>query len=451
MAKTKTDEKSYVFADVPLKDIFLWPENPRHKAIRDEDQIIAQLCETEDVYNLARDIVKVGLQPLERIGLIAITSKGRTAGTYKVVEGNRRVCALKLLVDPERAPAKYRNRFEKLSGQAPDLEVVNAAIFVSEAAARPWLERTHSGPQNGRGRKSWNAEQKQRFDGGSKNRLAQALLDHAQKQGSIDEGQRKRKLTTVQRFLDNREFRETLGVEIADDGSVRRTRPEADFNAMAIDFVKAAIEGKEVTSRMNAGDIRTFANKLEGRHPGLTTRVVPTDLGEPDAAPPPAKPAPKRPKPSPPPAQKNLPADDDLIKLLEQAGHQKLQSIYYSLTAIDVTKHAPLLCMGMWGFLEILTAWAGRNDGTSIDSFLAKDKIGRMIGKTGKHGGNAEYQALVRIREDGNTTKHDAQAALFDAQQLVNHMITLTPLIRALVADGVQGWPTMNGTATIPK
>jgi len=134
----------------------------------------------------------------------ALTPTGNVRGggtTYWVSEGNRRICALKLLLDPELAPPKFRGAFEKLAEKWIPIDSVSAAVFHNEEALRVWLDRVHNGAQNGIGRKNWDAEQKQRFSGSSKNMVAQAILDYAEIEGLITKTDRAGKLTTVQRFL----------------------------------------------------------------------------------------------------------------------------------------------------------------------------------------------------------------------------------------------------------
>ena len=49
---------------VPVSRIFLLLSNPRHEEVENEPQAIARLCAKENVYSLARDIAKLGLNPL---------------------------------------------------------------------------------------------------------------------------------------------------------------------------------------------------------------------------------------------------------------------------------------------------------------------------------------------------------------------------------------------------
>ena len=168
---------------ISVDRIFLDLENPRHEPYQNQAQVIEYLCRDEYVYQLAKDIAKHGLNPLELFALIPMDvkkGKGKTQ-SYVVAEGNRRMCAIMLLNDPELAPAKQRKDFQKLSEQAGKISEVFAVAFDDKKSVDMWLERIHGGIQGGVGRKQWNAEQKTRHLGDKKNILAQAVLDYAEK------------------------------------------------------------------------------------------------------------------------------------------------------------------------------------------------------------------------------------------------------------------------------
>lgn len=199
MNEPKRTEKS-----VPIERVFLNLENPRHEAFDSQSQVIQQLCRHEDVPQLARDIVRHGISPLELFALYRDENATRDAdAAYIVAEGNRRVCAIKLLCDPDLAPPDKRQVFERLASGWDAIHELPSVIFEDRDDLDLWLERTHHGPQGGIGRKSWNSEQKQRHSGGTKNRVALAVLDYAEARGMISNQDRKGKLTTMQRYLGN--------------------------------------------------------------------------------------------------------------------------------------------------------------------------------------------------------------------------------------------------------
>jgi hypothetical protein len=95
----------YQIRKIKVTDLSLDAQNPRFVSLTQKDQsaIISYLLKYEDVINLARSISSYGgLMPGE-FPIVYIEN-----GNNYIVEGNRRVCSCKILLDPSLAPAEYR-------------------------------------------------------------------------------------------------------------------------------------------------------------------------------------------------------------------------------------------------------------------------------------------------------------------------------------------------------
>lgn len=403
----------------PLGRIFLALDNPRHEPKASEAQAIAALCDKEDVLPLARDIAEIGLNPLERFGLFAFKSKkrGDAPPRYYAFEGNRRLCALKLLNDPELAPPNFRKKFAEIAEEAKfSISAVPVAILDDEATVRLWLERIHNGPQGGIGRLPWRPEQKQRHYGGAKNRTAQALLDYAHEHGILSADDREGKLTTVQRFVGNSVFREALGLEVAGTDAFSRTRPKHEFDKLVKVFIGDLLGKTKVNSRMNGEEIKRYARTLESKSGASNKRVEP----EPLAVPANGKKRKVKHKAVQHEKAVHIDLDDEIWAALQKLKNGKLLSLYWSICSVELDPHAPLVAVGIWSFTETLTACGGRNEGTNFASYLSKQKL-RDFGFTGDV--SALRGIMDRIREYGNTTKHHPVAATFNGDQMHNDMI----------------------------
>lgn len=416
--------------EVAIGRIFLALDNPRHEQVETEGEAIERLCNKEDVVPLARDIVKHGLSPLERF---ALTKLGRTkngAETFWVAEGNRRVCALKLLIDPELAPPKFRKTFTKLAENWVPIRSLPAVVFNDPETLQIWLDRVHSGAQGGIGRKNWDADQKQRFSGSSKNKLAQAILDYAENEGMITKEQRQGKLTTTQRYLNPESVQEMFGIERSNPEELSRTRPKAEFDTMLRRFMSDLVDGTEVTSRKNKADIVKYARGLTSL-PGVTTTRVES---EPLATTSDVVKSRKRRTPKKPERARHVQYDDEIMNALKGlTSSDKLQSLYYSISAIELERHAPLIAIGVWAFMETLTARAGRGEGTAFDAFLSKNRLAQY-GVTGEDQ-KAVRSALDRVRDYGNQTKHHKLSAAFNGDQINNDMATLKITVLKLIEE----------------
>ena len=410
------------YYEVEVDGLILDIENPRHEPYKDQREVIEYLCARESVLTLANDIVDYGLNPLEQFALL------EDGDMYRVAEGNRRVCALKLLHDPDLAPTrKLRTEFQKLSDEWEDpIDRVPGVLFEDPKDVTLWLDRIHAGYAGGRGRKQWNAEQKARNSGYTKNVRAQKVLDAGEARRIITAEQRQGRISTVERYVSNPVFRDMLGLDVNDPLNVTTTLPEVDFQKVFKKFL-VDVANKKVTTRDNAPTIQAYAHDLR-QAAGLSgDRVDPRPIAELESD----GGKKKKSKPKRPPAPKTLPHSEALEGALEATSNYKLQTIYYSLCRIKLADHTPLLTVGVWVMLETLTALTGRKSGNDFRSYLSPSKLSQL-GLGTRQETKSIFEAVGRISSLGNTTKHDQKAASFNGKTLANDFETMGPMLVAL-------------------
>ena len=422
---------------VPVERITLDIENPRfpENSADNETDAIDLLCKDEQVLGLAKDIVQQNsINSLQLIGVIHDhkPSKGVGDDTYIVVEGNRRLCALKLLIDPDRCPAKFKKNFEALSSGREAITEVPIVIFKNRDESRRWIKRTHAGLQGGIGRKDWDAEQNQRFSGSSKNKRALAILDYAQKSGMISEENRKGKITTVERYLSSELFRDVIGIDDANIDDICRNRPEADFDKRLNQFIQDLVKGEKVNSRVgNSKESRkNYARSLSSSVSVSDERIKPFSLSNSSQGKTPK--LPRNNKPRKMPKIRAIQHSAEIKDRITKIQNSKLESLYYSICKIDLDDaYVPLLTIGAWAFIESLSAAAGRDPNTSFQRFYNPQLSSLGLG-TNKRRHTPIKEALARLAENGNTTKHHFVSANFNGPQLANDMKCLEPLILAI-------------------
>ena len=258
--------------------IYLDNENARHDPIDNEPEIIAHLVSHEKVKPLAAHIAKIeATSPLDRVGVFPHPV---VKDSFVSAEGNRRLCALKLLSDPDKSPEGQRTYFRNLSkGMAAAPTHIEVVIFRDRADARPWLELRHEGPQGGIGTVNWNTRAKVRHNLGAEkpknpNLLAVALLQYAQKRGLITKEEHDGiNVTTVTRFLTNPIFRDALGIASIRDLSI--VVDQGEFDRATERFLRDSLKGDKtgVTSRTNAKQREQYAHKLRKEQIAPTTRL----------------------------------------------------------------------------------------------------------------------------------------------------------------------------------
>jgi hypothetical protein len=410
---------------IEVDRIFLYEENPRHEPIESEPEIIAHLCKDEQVYNLARSISEAGPNPLELLGVVQIPGSGAAATkkSYQSWEGNRRLCAVKLLNDPDLAPPHLRKDFARLAGESDHVPIkkITCVIFDDHDDLKFWMGVIHNGAQAGVGRLDWDSQQKARHFGSSRNRVALAVLDTAEQMGIITKEEREGKLTTAQRFLNRPVVREALGIDTSNPDDVTYNRPLEDFQKQLTNFINDLREGTRVTSRNNQAQIDAYGRRL-GRNSDITgERIEPLSLKTA------AKAKVRRSKARKTPRKlTHLEYDKSLQIALEAIRSNKLEALYYSICSVRI-EHAPLLTIGLWAFVESLSALAGKKDSVDFVSFCSNERVATHGFSKAK--GGPIRQALTRIQQNGNATKHHEVAASFDGQQLANDLATITPLL----------------------
>jgi hypothetical protein len=102
----------YQVKRIPIKELLLDAENPRFIGIIDkgQDSIMDYLLKNEEIIDLARSISSYnGLMPGE-FPIVCVENDHNI-----VVEGNRRVCSCKILLDPNLAPAEFRASIPRIT------------------------------------------------------------------------------------------------------------------------------------------------------------------------------------------------------------------------------------------------------------------------------------------------------------------------------------------------
>lgn len=420
------------FDEVEIGRIFLYEENPRHEPLETEDEVIEQLCKDEQVYNLARSIADAGTNPLEALGVVQIKAgKASAKHTYQVWEGNRRLCAIKLLNDPDRAPPHLRKDFARLAaGTYTPIRKMPVVVFGDHDDLRYWMAIIHGGVQEGVGRRGWDATQKQRHFGSSRNKVALAVLDAAESFGFISKEEREGKLTTAQRFLNSGIVQEAIGIDASNKDDIAYNRPLEDVKKQLERFITDLKRGTKVTSRHNRSQVDDYGRDL-ARNANLSgDRIQPLNLNTAAAAAASGVKKSKRTqKPKRPKKKEHIEYNRDLAQALTDSGNEKLQTLYYSLCSIRLEQHCPLLTIGMWAFVESLAAWAGKGSEVDFPSYYSNQRLtdfGLGHGKTL----SPVREALTRISKNGNATKHHQVSATFDGKQLANDVATITPVLR---------------------
>jgi FAD/FMN-containing dehydrogenase len=209
---------------VRVADLMLDASNPRLGDNQKESQpeVYAALARQQGkkLVALAADIVRQG--ELDPTSLPAVVAAG-AAGTYRVLEGNRRVLALKALETPSILDGALDDRDERalreLATEYRDspIEEVACVLFDSDEEAWHWIDLRHTGENDGAGLVEWNHDEKDRAGvrHGKPRSPGGQVVDFVDKIDGPSEG-KDRILTTVQRVISDATVRRALGIAVQD-------------------------------------------------------------------------------------------------------------------------------------------------------------------------------------------------------------------------------------------
>lgn len=152
------------FQKIKIDEIVNLFENPRHAIGNNEIDTLKKLFEavgTQFMLNLAKDIKEHGL--LENQQIVVVYSERYKK--YVVYEGNRRIAAIKLLMNPEKFNFLSKVTIDKVKRIAKNATLIDTVdCYVTDEDEAFWImERVHSGEDKGRGTKEWGAREKENF------------------------------------------------------------------------------------------------------------------------------------------------------------------------------------------------------------------------------------------------------------------------------------------------
>lgn len=283
---------------IKITTLELDPLNPRIPALVEapsQRDIVGNLVAHEDVYELAKSVVDFGgLYPSE--SLIAIEEDGKKI----VVEGNRRLAALKLLDSPDLAPDRLIGKFRSLSHNiAPQaIERVEVVLAPSRAAAARLIVARHTGDVV----KRWSRAQQAKYirtlvkedhtiedvaievqmtPGDIRNflrtdtmiQLAHVAPVTKEVREAIDD--KAFSVTTLERLIQSTTGQRFLGIKFDLDGNAVGEYDAEEFKKAYGRIVTDIAEGKINTRELNANaDIEKYLGKLGKDKPARAKKAT---------------------------------------------------------------------------------------------------------------------------------------------------------------------------------
>lgn len=212
---------------IEVSQLFLDPENPRLTSVQanSHDAIRAMTrVQGDKVLVLAEHLLENGANPASL--MMVIPSKD-DEDMFCVLDGNRRLTALKLLESPLLAEGilsrKSLQILKRLSDQFEKTPItrLSCVVFNSRSEADPWIQLTHRGLNRGAGMLAWDGQVGARYDERQKGHrdIGLQLLDFVKEQEVLSENSQKKieegkfPITTLNRLLSTPYVRKKLGID----------------------------------------------------------------------------------------------------------------------------------------------------------------------------------------------------------------------------------------------
>jgi hypothetical protein len=271
--------------DISLTNLIVNTENPRFDLVADQREAIRTMLsdQREKIVNLAKDIVQHGMNPSD---LTIVAPLANDEGLYNVLEGNRRVVALKLLIQPDLVTTEHKaiqKRFKELAKgyKQHSIRTITCVVYENPEDAYRWIKLKHTGQNDGVGTVGWDAQQVARFDERVEGKSAVALqaLDFLNKSNEVDESIRsniaKIPITNFDRLITDKSIQEVVGIRI-EDGRLRTDLTEREvvkgLSKIARDLILKKIKVRDIyTKKDRERYIESFGKK------DLPNKTVKTD------------------------------------------------------------------------------------------------------------------------------------------------------------------------------
>lgn len=241
-------------------------ENPRFDNPADNQrEAIKHMVDEQKgrIVKLANDIVEFGLNPLEQICVTPTDDDD----IYKVLEGNRRITALKLILNPDiLSSSEYptlNKQFKQLASKVDVavFDTLDCVVFENETEAEKWIELKHTGPNEGKGTVEWENKQKDYFNERVKGKTSIALqiIRHIKDSDYVDSNIKDNADnlagTTLTRIFGSSPIQDVLGITL-NNGIVETNLPADEFAKGVSRIAKDLLDGAETSRTLDKSEHR---------------------------------------------------------------------------------------------------------------------------------------------------------------------------------------------------
>lgn len=266
---------------IKVTNLFIDLDNYRFEHQTSQVEAINKMVEEYkgDLYKLAVDILAHGLNPTDMPLVVKLPTDDNK---FIVMEGNRRITTLKILLNPNLVDNKYlslKKKFIKLvsENEKKIIQSLECGICANREEAYLWIERKHSNGLRGIGTQQWDSIQKQRFEEATKGKTSMALqvINLLMDAKTVDENLKKQlggiKITNLQRLISDPNVRKILGISLQNGRLVSDIKKEVVIEALTKILIDMLKEDFKVSKIYNKDDRKLYMCDIFGDSTSLNS------------------------------------------------------------------------------------------------------------------------------------------------------------------------------------
>jgi hypothetical protein len=259
--------------EAEVGDLLLDLENPRTGTVAGQADALEAVIKLNSQHfrNMMLSIKENDLDPGDSFYVIVDDDAD---ASYVVVDGNRRLAALKVLNNPvlldgTKLGESVKKRLREAAGSFVPIDPISCVVFASREDANEWIERRHGKGLEGEGRIAWGNLESDRFQ---KDRTVLDVIGFVERNSTYEDSDwlRIRKSvektpTTLRRFLVSKAGKQALGFvekESGTDGPLFKRDPT--FIIKVLSHLFSDIDAGEINSRTynKASEIEEYFQSL---------------------------------------------------------------------------------------------------------------------------------------------------------------------------------------------
>lgn len=230
--------------NIAVSRLRLDQNNPRHHPTLSQKEAIDVMLRLDQssIITISKHILENGLNP----SVTAIVYKNER-NQFIVKDGNRRVTALKCILNPDIIGDEHKNLRNKFKKMIVDIDTsvfskIECIVFVDEAEADKWVENNHQGPQDGKGQDPWDAIEKLRYKQ-NKGKIIPELnvFDYIETHLECSDSEPDISIDVLKRVVTTKDFKEWTGIQHTLEGMSVSISP-SEFDAI---LKKIVLDSKE--------------------------------------------------------------------------------------------------------------------------------------------------------------------------------------------------------------